>query len=201
MHIIGAGGHAKVVLDILLESNQHISGIWDENSNLKFLLGYTIYGDFKAFKQLSSEQFVIAIGNNFIRKQMASQLGSNKARVIHPRSVISKFAKIGIGTVVMANVTVNADTLIGDYVILNTNASVDHECKLADFVHISPHVALGGNVSIGEGTHIGIGSSVIQGINIGKWATVGAGAVIIRDIPDYAVVVGNPGRIIKYNKI
>ena len=65
---------------------------------------------------------------------------------------------------------------------------------------MSPNVSLAGNVTIGEGSHIGIGSCVIQGIKIGKWATIGAGAVIIKDVPDYAVVVGNPGTIIKFNK-
>jgi len=54
---------------------------------------------------------------------------------------------------------------------------------------------------VGEGTHIGIGATVIQGIKIGKWATIGAGAVVIRDVPDYAVVVGNPARIIRHNEI
>jgi acetyltransferase EpsM len=68
-----------------------------------------------------------------------------------------------------------------------------------DFVHISPNAALAGNVHVGEGTQIGIGATVMQNIRIGKWVMVGAGAVIIRDVPDYAVVVGNPGRIIKMN--
>jgi acetyltransferase EpsM len=77
---------------------------------------------------------------------------------------------------------------------------VDHDCELGNFVHVSPNVALAGNVKVGEGTHLGIGSCVIQGIIIGKWATIGAGTVVITDVPDHAVIVGNPGRIIKYNK-
>ena len=58
---------------------------------------------------------------------------------------------------------------------------------------------MAGNVAVGEGTQIGIGAAVIQGVTIGKWATIGAGAVIIEDVPDFAVVVGNPGRVIKMN--
>jgi acetyltransferase EpsM len=73
------------------------------------------------------------------------------------------------------------------------------DCKIGHFAHLSPGVALAGNVTVGEGTHVGIGSCVIQGITIGKWVTIGAGAVIIKDVPDYAVVVGNPGIIIKFN--
>ena len=76
---------------------------------------------------------------------------------------------------------------------------MEHDCKISDFAHISPNAALAGNVEVGEGTHVGIGASVIQGIKIGKWATIGAGAVVIKDVPDFAVVVGSPARIIKYN--
>ncbi|MFC0184902.1 DapH/DapD/GlmU-related protein [Pseudarcicella hirudinis] len=72
---------------------------------------------------------------------------------------------------------------------------------MEDFVHISPNACICGGVSIGEGTHIGAGAIVIQGISIGRWATIGAGAVIVKNVPDYAVVVGNPGKIIKYNKL
>jgi acetyltransferase EpsM len=72
---------------------------------------------------------------------------------------------------------------------------------VADFVHISPNAALAGNVKVGEGTQVGIGACVMQNITIGKWATIGAGAVIIRDVPDYAVVVGNPGRIVRMNQL
>jgi acetyltransferase EpsM len=60
--------------------------------------------------------------------------------------------------------------------------------------------SLAGNVLVGEGTQIGINATIRQGIKIGKWATIGAGAVIIKDVPDYAVVVGNPGKIIRYNQ-
>jgi acetyltransferase EpsM len=99
----------------------------------------------------------------------------------------------------MSNVSVNVQSNIGHHVILNTNCSIDHDCILEDFVHVSPNAALAGNIQVGEGSQIGIGACVMQNIRIGKWVMVGAGAVIIRDVPDYAVVVGNPGRIIKMN--
>ncbi len=95
---------------------------------------------------------------------------------------------------------INVDTKIGKHCIINTAASIDHECVLEDFVHISPNATLSGGVYVGEGTHIGSGAVIVPNIKIGKWATIGAGAVIIRDVPDYATVVGNPGRIIKTDK-
>ncbi|TKC05283.1 acetyltransferase [Pedobacter frigoris] len=201
MHIIGAGGHAKVIVEIILESNFKIEGIWDENPDLIEFMGYPVNGNFKSFmEKIIPNEAIIAIGNNGIRKKLGEQLSNNKGVAIHKSSVVSSSASINFGTVIMANATINAHATIGKYAIINTNASIDHDCHLGDYVHVSPQAGLGGNVTVGEGTHIGLGSSIIQGITIGKWATIGAGAVIINDIPDYAVVVGNPGRIIKYNK-
>lgn len=201
MHIIGAGGHAKVVIDILTANNLSISGIWDDNEDLEFFLGSRLSGKIMSFKDLDNDFAVLAIGNNKIRKRLSKQLNAKFGTLFHPSSVISPSALVLEGTVVMPNVTVNSSVTIGKHVILNTGSSVDHDCKIDDFVHISPQVALAGDVEVGEGTHIGIGACVIPGIKIGKWAAIGAGAVVISNIPDYAVVVGNPGRIIKYNPI
>jgi sugar O-acyltransferase (sialic acid O-acetyltransferase NeuD family) len=120
---------------------------------------------------------------------------------IHKSSIFDRTSIVGEGSVILHNTVVQRDTWIGNHVIINTNSSIDHDCKIDNFVHISPNACICGNVSIGEGTHIGAGAIVIQGIKIGKWVTVGAGSVIINHIPDYATVVGNPGRIIKENKI
>lgn len=201
MNIIGAGGHAKVIIDILMNNNIEISGIWDDNKTLSEFLGFKILGDALSLDNKDFNDSIIAIGDNKARKRIANQLNISFGSAIHPKSWISASAELGEGAVVMSNVSVNTDVVVGKHVIINTNASIDHDCKIDDFVHISPQVGLGGSVEIGEGTHVGIGANVIQGIRIGKWATIGAGSVIIRDIPDYAVVVGNPGRIIKYNPI
>ncbi|MFA6275996.1 MAG: acetyltransferase [Pedobacter sp.] len=201
MHIIGAGGHAKVIIDILLASNQEIKGVWDENSTIKTVLNHPVIGNFAAFKAGIHQPVIIAIGNNLIRNKIAKELAVNFGIAIHPKCAISTTVNLGAGTVVMANASINADVIVGRHVIINTNASIDHDCEIGDFVHISPQVGLGGNVQVGEGTHIGIGASVKHGIKIGKWVTIGAGAVVIRDIPDYAVAIGNPTKIIKYNSI
>lgn len=201
MYIIGAGGHAKVIVDIILANQGQISGVWDENPVADFFLDHPILGNLKAYADLKNDQFIIAIGNNKVRKQIASQLLQSTIKAIHPSSYVATSVKMGNGSVCMANSSVNIASIIGEHVIINTNASVDHDCKIANFVHISPQVGLAGNVEVGEGTHIGIGACVIQGVKIGKWATIGAGAVILKDVPDYAVVVGNPGKVIKFNTI
>ena len=194
--IIGASGHAKVVIEIIEEAGGFVKEVIDSNPSIKELMSYPV-----TQQQQSHLSVVIAIGNNTVRKKIAEVSNSSFGTVAHPKANLSKRCTIAEGTVVMAGVTVNADTSIGKHCIINTNASVDHDCKIADFVHISPNASLAGNVTIGEGSHIGIGSVVIQGITIGKWATIGAGAVIIGDVPDNAVVVGIPGKIIKYNKV
>lgn len=200
MHIIGAGGHAKVIFEMATALNKDVEGVWADVLADTFFNNYIVKADLMSFRRADLDQYIIAIGNNLTRKRIASTLLPTTISLMHPTSSISPSTKIGFGTVVMPNASINASSFIGKHVIINTNASIDHDCILADFVHISPQVGLAGNVCIGEGTHIGIGASIIQGINIGKWVTIGAGAIIIKDVPDHAVVVGNPGKIIKYNK-
>lgn len=200
MDLIGASGHSKVIIEILHENGISISGIWDDNPILKVISGYEIKGNILDFRRSKSESGLIAIGNNLVRKNLVDSFEDlNFEKAIHPKANISRSAKIGDGTVIMAGVAINVDVLIGNHAIINTNSSVDHDCVIENFVHVSPNVALAGNVTVQEGAHIGIGASVIQGITIGKWATIGAGSVIISDVPDFSVVVGVPGKIIKTN--
>ncbi|MCX2473192.1 acetyltransferase [Pedobacter sp. MC2016-05] len=195
MYLFGASGHGQVVLEIAEDKGHLVEAFIDMDLNKKELLNIPVLHEIP--KQMIN--VIIAIGNNTIRKRIVI---SNKTfrypTLVHSRANISHRTELGSGTVVMAGATINSNVNIGEQCIINTNASVDHDCLLGDFVHISPQVGLAGNVSVGEGTHVGIGATVIQNIKIGKWVTIGAGAVIIHDVPDFAVVVGNPGKIIKY---
>lgn len=200
IYLYGASGHGKVIAGILEENGDAIQGVFDDDPSVKGLLDYPNLGAFDAGKFEKGAYMIISVGSNDLRRQIARRLKVPFATAIHPAANISKKSTLGEGTVVMAGVSVNSDATVGEHVILNTNCSVDHDCELGDFVHVSPNVALAGNVKVGEGTHLGIGSCVIQGIIIGKWATIGAGTVVITDVPDHAVIVGNPGRIIRYGK-
>lgn len=202
IYLYGASGHGKVVMDILNANKVSVGGWIDDNPQFTVYKGLQVNRSLEFFNpNPATDHVLITIGNNFFRKMVADKLKPKTefATAIHQSVQMSKGVKVGEGTVMMANVTINIDAKIGNHCILNTSCSIDHDCTLMDFVHISPNVALAGDVNVGEGTHIGIGASVIQGITIGKWAIIGAGAVIIQDVPDYAVVVGVPGRIIKYN--
>ena len=199
INLIGASGHAKVIIEIAEQNNISIQQIYDADAGKSNILDYAIQAQ-EHINIQDTTPAIIAIGHNSVRQKVSQQCPLQYTTLIHPGAMVSGRAYIAAGTVVMAGVSINSDTTIGKHCIINTNASIDHDCSIADYVHISPNVGLAGGVTVGEGTHVGIGASVIQGIHIGKWATIGAGAVIIRDVPDYAVIVGNPGKIIKYNK-
>lgn len=196
MFLYGASGHGKVIAEIAEMQKINIEGFIDANESIISLLDYEVYHKIPSV----AESLFISIGDNSIRKRIyLENKNLHYPILIHPDSQITKRIKMGQGTVVMAGVTINCDTSVGEHCIINTNASIDHDCSLEDFVHISPNVALAGGVYIKEGAHIGIGASIIPGIKIGKWSVVGAGSVVIKDVPDFAVVVGNPSRIIKFN--
>ncbi|SDJ53838.1 acetyltransferase EpsM [Flavobacterium glycines] len=197
--LFGASGHCKVVVDILQSNQKIITAIIDDNPKTQILLGIQVVHS-ENFILQKHQKCIIAIGDNAIRQQIVQRIGGDFYRAIHPKAIVSGFSKIGTGTVLMPGAIVNVDAIVGEHCIINTAAVVEHDCVLEDYVHLSPNVSLAGGVIIGEGTHVGIGAKVIQGIKIGKWTTIGAGAVIIKDVPDYAVVVGNPGRIIKSKK-
>lgn len=196
--LYGASGHGKVIIDVLRSTSAGPISVIDDNPKTESILEIPIVKTSNFDKQTLGKT-IISIGNNKARKRIARELDANYVNAIHASAVISPFSKIGKGTVVMAGVKINPDSTIGQHCIVNTGAVIEHDANIGDFAHISPSVSLAGSVTVGEGTHVGIGAVVIQGITIGKWATIGAGAIILNDIPDYAVVVGNPGRIIKYN--
>lgn len=196
MILIGASGHAKVIIDILEKNDETVDFLLDANPDIKELAGYNVVTDRNHVDSVE-EEYIISIGSNAIRKKIAEQRKLTYGWAIHPSAVLADDVSIGQGTVIMAGAIVNSSTDIGNHAIINTSASVDHDCKIGDYVHISPNATLCGTIEVGEGTHIGAGATIIPNIKIGKWVTIGAGAVIIKDVPDFAVVVGNPARVIR----
>lgn len=199
MYLFGASGHCKVIIDIIQKSNLDvIEYIVDDNPNKEEINAITIL-ETPNHQFLNGKSLIISIGNNETRKKIANRFSANYLVAIHPNSTLGFNVSIDEGTVIMAGAIINSDVSIGKHCIINSNAVVEHDCYLENFVHISPSASLAGNIFVGEGSHIGIGAVIIQGVKIGKWVTVGAGAVILNDVPDFAVIVGNPGKIIKYN--
>lgn len=192
MYLIGASGHAKVVIDNALSAGMAVDGLYDKDENITSLMGYEVFPEAKL---KYSDEIIIAVGDNQIRRLIANRYSNQKyISCIHASSILADSVRIGKGTAVMPGVIINADTTIGHHVILNTSASIDHDCKIEDFVHVAPNATLCGGVLVAEGSFIGAGAVVIPGVKIGKWCRVGAGAVVIRNVKDGETVVGNPAR-------
>lgn len=194
MKLYGASGHAKVIIDILNAQGIAITEIYDDFSNSQSLNNIPISKPIK-----SEGKGIVSIGDNQIRKKVVESNVFNEYDIaIHPRAIVSPFAEIGEGTVVMQGAIVQAGAKIGKHCIINTGASVDHDCIIENYVHISPGVNLCGNVQVGEGTQIGVGSSIIPGVRIGSWSLVCAGSVVIEDIPSNCVAGGNFCKVKRY---
>lgn len=192
MYLYGASGHGKVIMDILKSQNKLVEGLFDDNPDLKELLGYPVFPTEKIQSPL-----IISIGSNAIRKKIAEKHLLEYGMAVHSSAIVSDVASIGEGTVVMQGAIIQSCASVGKHCIVNTGASVDHDCVIENYVHISPHATLCGNVQIGEGTWIGAGTVVIQGVKIGKWCVVGAGSVVTKDIPDGVLAAGNRCKVIK----
>lgn len=190
--IIGAGGHAKVIADMALKLNYNILGFLDDNQTGE-VLGYPILG--KVCEAVNySALYVIAIGNNVIRKKIAEQYKIEYVTLIHPSAQIGLEVEIGKGTIVMTNAVINSNSRIGNHSIINTAAIVEHDNIIGDYVHISPNATLCGTVKIGDGAHIGAGAVVKNNITIAENVTVGIGAAVVKNIEESGVYIGVPVR-------
>lgn len=195
--IFGAGGHTKVIIDLIKELNIYkIVGIYDDHKEGKFE-NIPIIGKIDENINRSYDEYVIGIGNDSIRKILYNKFPElNWAVLIHPRSIISNNTIIDNGTVVFAGAVIQTGVKIGKQCIINTNCNIDHESYIANFTSICPGVTICGNVTIGELTFIGANSTIIQGKMIGEKCIVGAGTVVIRNVDNNNKVVGNPAKII-----
>jgi len=192
--IIGAGDHAKVIADIIIKSGDNLLGFIDDKSG-KMLLGYPVLGKTEdIYKFERDAKFIIGIGNNYTRKQVAEKYNLTWHTAIHPSAVIAIDVSIGEGTVVMANAVINVSAKIGRQCIINSGAVVEHDNNIADYAHISPNAAVAGTVSIGELTQVGVGAAVRQNISICAECVIGAGAVVVKDITEKGTYVGVPAR-------
>lgn len=190
MYLYGASGHAKVIIDILNASGIKIDALFDDDLSISELMNIPVKHDWN-----HESPVIISIGNNFARKQIAEKLQCEYGVAIHPSAIISPFANVNEGTVVMQGTIIQSSAQIGKHCIINTGASIDHECCVEDYAHISPKATLCGNVYVGEGAWIGAAAVVAPGVRIGRWSVVGAGSVVVSDVPDGVIAYGNPCRV------
>ncbi|MEW6055176.1 MAG: acetyltransferase [Bdellovibrionota bacterium] len=201
--VFGAGGHAKVIIDILEKQGKYkIVGILDDSVKTATALGYPVLGPESRLGEFKVTQGIVAIGDNWARSKLVERIGRlapgfQFVVAIHPSAQIGKDVEIGPGSVVMAGTCINPSTKIGSHCIVNTASSIDHDCAVEDFASIGPGATLGGNCKIGKMSMVGLGASIIHQINVGEHALIGAGAAVVEDIPQNVVAVGTPARIVK----
>ena len=198
--VYGAGGHGKVVAEILLASRQQIAGFVDDNPALSgsHVLGFPVFAAAEWLQQNAGAKVALGIGDNSQRELVANQIASFDGKliaVIHPSAIVARSASVGAGVVIMPGAILNPECRIGDGAIVNTGAIVEHDVRVGRYAHLAPRCVTGGGAQIGDFAQIGIGAVMLPGKRVGNHAVIGAGAVVIEDIPANVVASGVPARV------
>lgn len=202
--IVGAGGHAKVLLDVLLCSERKVIGLTDFDKKKwgSLVNGVPVLGGDEVVFSYNIDEIELvngmgSVGSMNKRKNIYEYFKNKEylfSNVIHPSAIVSSNAVLANGVQLLPGCIVNAGAFIGDNSIVNTRASIDHDVSIGSHVHIAPGVTISGGATIGDCTHIGTGATVIQGVHIGSNVLIGAGAVVVKDIPDNCKAYGVPAR-------
>ena len=207
---IGAGGHCKNILAFFRFNREYsIHGITDMERtgaiyDIPILGTDAILADLLTHEGVQFAFIGVgSVGDSSIRARLydrVSEAGFTLLNILHPASIVSEDVHMGSGNLILAGSIINAGVSLGDNCIINTGAIIEHDIRLGNHVHIAPGAVLGGAVEVGDLSHVGIGATVLQGVKIGTNALIGAGAVVIEDVPDHAVVVGVPAKVIKLKR-
>jgi len=198
--VIGAGGHAKVVISCLRASGMRPTAIYDDNEQLwgTSVAGVAVAGGIAELEKGSAKvKAIIAIGDNETRQAVREKLADALLKwttVIHPAAIVDQTASIGEGTLICAGAVIQADASIGEHVIINTGAHVDHDSSVGDYSHVGPSGTLTGNCVVETTVLVGAGGIVIPGCRIKKGVTVAAGATVTGDVAEGITVSGCPAK-------
>lgn len=203
MIIVGGGGHARVVIDVARAAGWMPIAALDPVGAGNFCANVPVVGSDEMaahFRKDGIRFAVVALGANGLRLRLGKKLeeiGFECPVIVHPSAVLSPYARVAAGTVVMPNAVINSHARIGHFVIINTGSIVEHDCTVGDGAHVAPRSVIGGNVDIGREVLFGIGAVARPGSAVGDGATVGAGSTVIGEIDAGAVVAGVPARQIR----
>ena len=204
--VLGAGGHAKVVVALLRAIGAEIKGVCDPglaSQSIASWRGLVVLGGDEALQQLDAGSVALVNGVGQVvgsrrRKDMFLSLKAKGYRfpaLVHPTAWVDPSVELGEGVQVMAGAVIQPDATVGADTIINTGSRVDHDCIIDCHVHVAPGAVLCGAVRIASDTFIGAGATIIQGVSVGRDSIVGAGVTVIRDLQAGPVVVNSPVRI------
>lgn len=202
--IVGTGGHAKIIVDILERMKSfEIIGFTAKDNTIKNFYGYPVLGNdsvLSRFLERGIKHLALGVGgysNNIWRTELYRKFkdqGFSFISAIDPSVVVSRTASIGEGNVIFPGVSLNSDVQTGNNVIIATNSSIDHESILKDHVLVSAGVTIGGNVKVENNVLIALGAKVISGVTIGENTIVAAGSTVVCDIKPNTIVFGTPAK-------
>ena len=200
VHIVGAGGHTRSLINLLTSNDYIINGIYDNNydeQNNETIMSSRLIG--KISNIGINDLLVLSFGDNSIREKHFHQLKNQlvSKNLLHYKALIESHFKSGISNQIFANVYINSNVVIGDNNIINTGAIIEHEVEIKSHNHISVGSIICGRVKIGNNCFIGAGSTVIDKISICDNVIIGANSVVIKEIDMPGTYVGNPVRRIK----
>lgn len=193
MILFGAGGHAKVIVEILENGNEGVDLIFDDDLTQKELMHLRISGKYNP-EFLPDKKLIIGVGDNILRNKIANKVFHDFGNVISKEAFLSKSVALGVGNVIFSKAVIQAKAKIGNHCIINTGGQVDHDCVIGSFSHVGPGAILCGGVILGTHVLVGAGSVLIPGIKVGNNVTIGAGSVVISDLVENCTYVGNPAR-------
>ena len=191
--VLGAGGHAAVLIDCLQRLGATILGLTDiQKVKGESILGVEVLGSDGEIDSYDPEDICLVNGIGMtenLSPRMALALRMREAgytfgTIIDPTAVVLSEVELGEGVQVMAGVVIQSRTSVGTDTIINTSATVDHDCVIEEGCHICPGVILSGGVTIGAKTMIGAGSAIVPGMSIGKNSIIAAASVVHSDVPD-----------------
>lgn len=211
--IVGAGGHAREVLDVFQASTDSteqcgLAGFLDDDPGIwgRVVNSYPVLGGVTWLRNNEPTAFTgfCGVGKPLARMQAVrryEEAGLTFGGLTHQRATLTKLVSVGEGVILTAGSVLTNRVILGRHVHINLNATISHDCVVGDFCTVAPGANISGNVRLGTGVEVGVGAAITQGVTVGDWAVIGAGAVVINDIPAGATAVGVPARVIKVSTL
>ncbi len=198
--MLGAGGHAKVVVSLAQALGRSIEGLYDDDPRThgESVLGVPVVGPISGLSLSPDTEVAIGVGDNRSRELLATSMDFSWVSMIHPTAFVHDSVQVDQGAVVFAGAVIQPGCRIGAHAIVNSGANVDHDCELGPYAQISPGCSLAGGVRVGEGAMLGTGCVCIPLVEIGEWAVVGAGAVCVGSVAARTLVVGVPAQVVRH---